>query len=438
MVNSKKKLLACALAASMAIGVMPSAEAAEATGDPELMQNEIQALSARLYELEQQLQKVKDQQKKSDKNLKKGEKKQAGQIKWGGSVKTGYWSSSDGKNKVKGEWKLNGKASLPDDYMVGVGFKMKATSYEPKKQYKIYNKVLTDKNTGETQYDSNGNYLPNKKNGQLVGSDKYSQESTQLKLERAYVRKDFKNGLQVTAGIQDRQIGNGLWVDKPGINCFSADWQFTPRDIVSVAYGRDSLDKIYEDPATRTRILTYLNYQHNFTKDAYLGAYIGKQQPDHYIGIFGSTPIVGKLWASAEYIRSTNNDKPFVNDTSDATYGYWFSGSKSKPQGYLIDLNYGHAKKKGDFQATLEWINTDQNLFMTSDYSGWNDYVSEEGFKGFGLDLSYMLSNNSKLELIRYWSHNKPDSDNVWGGNTGYTMARQNLSNFYLKLTTKF
>lgn len=426
MVNSKKKLVACALAASMAIGVMPSAEAAEANADPELMQNEIQALSARLYELEQQLQKVKDKQKKSDKNLKKVEKKQAGQIKWSGSVKAGYWDSSDGKNKNKGEMKLKGTKKLQDNYEVGVGIKLKATSYEPSKQYSVDTGSLEDDGTFK------------KSKGKLKIKNKYSYESTKFKLEYAYVRKDFKNGLKMTAGIQNRQIGNGLWVDKPGINCYSADWEFTPRDTVSFAYGRDSLDKIYEDPETRTRILTYLNYQHNFTKDAYLGAYIGKQQPDHYIGIFGSTPIKGKLWASAEYIRNTNNNKMFMNANDNATYGYWFTGSNSKPEGYVIDLNYGHAKKKGDFQATLEWINTDQNLFMTSDYSSWNDYVGPDGFKGFGLDLSYMLSNNSKLELIRYWAHNKQNSGNVWGGNTDITMPKQNLSNFYIKMTTKF
>ena len=52
----------------------------------------------------------------------------------------------------------------------------------------------------------------------------------------------------------------------------------------------------------------------------------GTQQPERYLGVYGSTPIVGKFGISAEYVRNTNKEKPGFGDV-DNGYGYKYFGA---------------------------------------------------------------------------------------------------------------
>ena len=102
----------------------------------------------------------------------------------------------------------------------------------------------------------------------------------------------------------------------------------------------------------------------------------------------------------------------------------------------MISLNYGKAKKKGTWDIIGEYLNVDQNLFMDDKYTDWDDYISADGFKGFGLIMDYTTSDHSKLSLLRYWAHTNPDGDNLNG--KGAPLEKSPHYSTYLKFTTKF
>ena len=247
------------------------------------------------------------------------------------------------------------------------------------------------------------------------------------------------------AGAQSVSLGEGLWLSKSSVNQFTANYKMTPRDTLYAGYGRDSQDYLANDtnknePPARTRLLKFAQYQHDFSKDAYAGLYFGTQQPERYLGVYGSTPIVGKLGISAEYVRNTNKDKPALTKNeydADNGYGYKYFGANKNTQGYVISLNYGKAKKKGTWDIIGQYLNVDQNLFMDDGYSSWKDYIDAAGFKGFGLIMDYAVSDHSKLSLLRYWAHTNPDGDNLKGG-TGSSLEKSPHYSTYLKFTTKF
>ena len=368
--------------------------------DVAAMQAEINDLTARLTDLENSLATAKEKQEaaKSEKKA----KKEAPTIKWSGSTKSGYMYDENKTGKIKAQAKILATTVVDKTYDVGIGLKFKSTSSEPNK-------------------------------------GKYSSEKNKVKLEQAYVGRSF-GPVYVKAGAQTVSLGEGLWLSKSSVNQFTANYKMTPRDTLYVGYGRDSQDYLANDtnkkePPTRTRLLKFAQYQHDFSKDAYAGLYFGTQQPERYLGVYGSTPIKGKFGISAEYVRNTNKEKPWF-DSSDNAYGYDYVGANKNTQGYVISLNYGKAKKKGTWDIIGQYLNIDQNLFMDNDYSGWNDYITAAGFKGFGLIMDYATSDHTKLSLLRYWAHTNPDSANV--DTKGNSLEKSPHYSTYLKFTTKF
>ena len=371
------------------------------------MQAEINDLTARLTDLENSLAAAKEKQEaaKSEKKA----KKEAPTLKWSGSTKSGYMYDETKTGKIKAEAKILATTVVDKTYDVGLGLKFKSTSSEP--------------NDG-----------------------KYSSEKNKVKLDQAYVGRSF-GPVYVKAGAQSVSLGEGLWLSKSSVNQFTANYKMTPRDTLYAGYGRDSQDYLGNDtnkeydPPARTRLLKFAQYQHDFSKDAYAGLYFGTQQPERYFGIYGSTPIVGKLGISAEYVRNTNKDKPALTKINeygaDNGYGYKYFGANKNTQGYVISLNYGKAKKKGTWDIIGQYLNVDQNLFMDDGYSSWKDYIDAAGFKGFGLIMDYAVSDHSKLSLLRYWAHTNPDGDNLKGG-TGSSLEKSPHYSTYLKFTTKF
>lgn len=407
--KNQKKAIVLGLTASMLMPVCfngGTAEAAAADTDVAAMQAEINDLTARLTDLENSLAAAKEKQEaaKSEKKA----KKEAPTLKWSGSTKSGYMYDETKTGKIKAEVKILATTVVDKTYDVGLGLKFKSTSSEP--------------NDG-----------------------KYSSEKNKVKLDQAYVGRSF-GPVYVKAGAQSVSLGEGLWLSKSSVNQFTANYKMTPRDTLYAGYGRDSQDYLGNDtnkeydPPARTRLLKFAQYQHDFSKDAYAGLYFGTQQPERYFGIYGSTPIVGKLGISAEYVRNTNKDKPALTKNeydADNGYGYKYFGANKNTQGYVISLNYGKAKKKGTWDIIGQYLNVDQNLFMDDGYSSWKDYIDAAGFKGFGLIMDYATSDHSKLSLLRYWAHTNPDGDNLKGG-TGSSLEKSPHYSTYLKFTTKF
>ena len=406
--KNQKKAIVLGLTASMLMPVCfngGTAEAAAADRDVAAMQAEINDLTARLTDLENSLAAAKEKQEaaKSEKKA----KKEAPTIKWSGSTKSGYMYNEEKTGKIKAEASILARTVVDKTYDVGIGLKFKATSSEPK--------------------------------------DGYSSEKNKVKLTDSYVGRSF-GPVYVRAGVQKVSLGEGLWLSKSSVNQFTANYKMTPRDALYLGYGRDSQDYLANDtnkryaPPTRTRLLKFAQYQHDFSKDAYAGLYVGTQQPERYFGIYGSTPIVGKFGITAEYVRNTNKDKPASVQNKygeDIGYGYEYFGADKNTQGYVISLNYGKAKKKGTWDIIGQYLNVDQNLFMDDGYSSWKDYIDAAGFKGFGLIMDYATSDHSKLSLLRYWAHTNPDGDNLKGG-TKAPLEKSPHYSTYLKFTTKF
>lgn len=435
MKQSKQKLLTCMLATGMAFGVTagmtPTAFAADTSAEvrTQALEAEIVELTERLNSMESELhylQKTSDKQAKDIKKVKKAEKNQ---LKWSGSIKTGYWSDSTGTEKIKGEAKINATKQLKDGFGVKVGVKYKATSYEP-------NDV--------TKY------------GKTSASYKEAYEKNKIQLTYAEITKKFgpKDAGLIEAGVQGANLGEGLYLSKSSIKGFSTSYKFTDKDYAKVFYGRDSQEYLCDGgtrvvynkkkdkwEATtdhdRARVLWFADYRHNFSKDAYAGMYVSHQQPEEYIGIYGKTPVVGKFWVSGEYIHNSNKNKPLASDYADgnASYGYDYTGANASTDGYMVGLHYGHAKKKGTWETAVKYFNVDQNLFMNDKYSGYKDYIDEMGFKGFGWETDYAISDNSKISLLRYWGSTKPDGRNTDGKDA---LKKATKNSFYLKFVTKF
>lgn len=417
-----KKWLALAVAITTSTMYGGTAAAAAATdADVAVMESEIAQLTQRLSQLEGELADVKAKAKKAEKTAKKAQKdSKKDKVKWSGSIKNGYWhetQSLKGKtgNKMKTEFTLKGKAKLDHGYTAGFGIKVKATSED--------------------------NVEPGKERAQWAKSRMY--------LNAAYVEKKFDNQWDLIWGTYSPSIGQGLFLDRGGIYQSTLFWTPDEHNRVQLSYGRTSRDPIgtiYYNKSVnidresnvkeieKQRILKFLDYQHNFTKDAYLGVYIAGHQPDKYWGVYGKTPIAGKVWIDGEYVRNTNKDKT-PEDTSNYSYGYKYYKNNDSQKGYMIDLGYGEAKKKGDFAGKLTWFNVDQNLFMNDGYNGYDDYLDENGFKGFGVELDYQLSKANKLSVLRFWGDNNPNGSQ---DKKGKTLGKGSKNSFYVKLSTKF
>lgn len=90
-----------------------------------------------------------------------------------------------------------------------------------------------------------------------------------------------------------------------------------------------------------------------------------------YVGVYGETPLFGKLSIMGEYVHNNNTTKPSTADGNNRRNGYGYEAmrSHSDTAGYLLSLRYGQAKKKGDFLTLLNYFNVDQNLFMDDGYT---------------------------------------------------------------------
>ena len=392
--------LALSLTCPQVVSAAPEDEAQAA--EVAQMKEEIAALSARLNTLEQQLAAAQAKQEKKEKTSKA---KKGADIVWSGSTKTGYMYNQERHGTVKAEVRLKAKTKVDDTYDVALGLKFKSTSAEP--------------TAGDPKKDG------------------HAAEKNKVKLDEASIGRSF-GPVYVKLGVQSATIGEGLWLGKSSLNIGSLRYTMTPDDNVFLGYGRDSQDYLAESEKTQSRLLKFFQYEHAFGKDALAGFYLGAQQPERYVGVYGETPLVGKLSVMGEYVHNNNKTKPSAEDGNNGknSYGYEATGARSDTAGYLLSLRYGQAKKKGDFLTSLNYFNVDQNLFMDKGYTAYDNYVTQDGLKGFGLVLDYMTSDHTKLSLERYWAHTKPVAGNVSFDGTPSTASPYYTT--YVKFTSKF
>ena len=424
-IMGKHKMLACLVAAGLAanlVGGTPVEAKKSDDASAATLEQQMTELQARMAELEEQLKAVKASEKATKEQLKKKDKGN-GKIVWSGSIKSGLEMETNKANKLKSEFRLYGDAKMGDGWFANIGIKIKST----------------------TEHAANVT-----SNGKSKYKDGY--EKNKILLNAANVTKQFgkfgdANTGAITMGTMKAKVGEGLWVSKGGTNQFLGEYYITKNDLFRASYGYDSHDYLVnEDNPTHTRLLYFFDYKHMFAKksdkrivDQYAGLYFGRQQPERYFGIYGRTPIVGKLWASGEYITNSNTDRFYADDKAAEgmnNYGYEYIGSDKKTKGYVFELHYGNAKKTGDWEVALTWLKADQNLFMNDKYTAYDDYLDQCGYKGFGTEFSYQLSKASKLSLIRFWGHTVSDSMNVKAD--GKVQAEDTKNQVYLKLTTKF
>ncbi|WP_294523406.1 hypothetical protein [uncultured Anaerovibrio sp.] len=426
---SKHKMLACLVAAGLAVNLAGGSPVEAKKSDDAsaaTLEQQMTELQARMAELEEQLKAVKASEKATKEQLKKSSKGKNGKVVWSGSTKSGLEVETNKNNKLKSEFRLYGDADMGDGWATNFGIKIKSTT--------------------EDAHDN--------KYG-------YGYEKNKILLNAANVSKQFgkfgdANTGKITIGTMKAKVGEGLWISKGGTNQFLGEYNITKNDIFRASYGYDAHDYLgneydfeyeldkdgnlvrYEGPV-QTRLLQFYEYRHTFANkgknrlvDQYAGLYWGKQQPETYLGIYGRTPIVGKLWATGEWARNSNTDKPAKNHHG---YGYSYIGANKATTGYAFELHYGNAKKAGDWEVVLSWLKADQNMFMNDKYTSYDDYLSADGYKGFGAELSYQLSKAAKLSLIRFWGHTVSDPDNL---KKGKAIGEETKNQVYLKLTTKF
>lgn len=393
--------LALPLTCPQVVSAAPEDEAQAA--EVAQMKVEIAALSARLNTLEQQLAAAQAKQEKKEKTSKA---KKGADIVWSGSTKTGYMYDQDKHGTVKAELRLKAKTKVDDTYDVAFGLKFKSTSAEPT----------------EAEVDP--------MNPKRM-KDGHASEKNKVKLDEASIGRSF-GPVYVKLGVQSATVGEGLWLGKSSLNIGSLRYTITPLDSIFMGYGRDSQDYLAENEKTQSRLLKFFQYEHDFGNGALAGLYFGGQSPERYVGVYGETPIVGKLSVLGEYVHNNNKTKPTENRNG---YGYAATGANSDTAGYLLSLRYGQAKKKGDFMTSLNYFNVDENLFMDDGYTAYDDYVTQDGLKGFGLVLDYMTSDHTKLSLERYWAHTKPMTGNLLNG---VQTEESPYYTTYVKFTSKF
>lgn len=393
--------LALPLTCPQVVSAAPEDEAQAA--EVAQMKEEIAALSARLNTLEQQLAAAQAKQEKKEKTSKA---KKGADIVWSGSTKTGYMYDQEKHGTVKAELRLKAKTKVDDTYDVAFGLKFKSTSAEPT----------------EAEVDP----MDPKRM-----KDGHASEKNKVKFDEASIGRSF-GPVYVKLGVQSATVGEGLWLGKSSLNIGSLRYTITPLDSIFMGYGRDSQDYLAENEKTQSRLLKFFQYEHDFGNGALAGLYFGGQSPERYVGVYGETPIVGKLSVLGEYVHNNNKTKPTENRNG---YGYAATGANSDTAGYLLSLRYGQAKKKGDFLTSLNYFNVDQNLFMDDGYTAYDDYITQDGLKGFGLVLDYMTSDHTKLSIERYWAHTKPMTGNLLNG---VQTEESPYYTTYVKFTSKF
>jgi len=246
-------------------------------------------------------------------------------------------------------------------------------------------------------------------------------EKNEISMEDVWLERKVSPTLTARVGSMPLSIGPGLWMDGDGLAGLGARWQPDKRNTFNMVAGKDSQEdsakvpkliddkiKMVYDEDTLTSTFQAISWEHSYDKGDY-GLYTGRQNHNKYRGGFASYALAKDLVLTTEYV--VNNGFKLANGDN----------TTSK----MVELKYGKLKKTGDMQYVVTYLNSDPGVFVSADYTAWDDnYDPETGFKGIGATINYKLSKSSQLQVEQFWGDFK-STGKKWS-NTG------------VKLTAKF
>lgn len=259
-----------------------------------------------------------------------------------------------------------------------------------------------------------------------------STESNKITLEDVWLERNLSNTLTARVGSMPLTIGPGLWLDGDGLAGLGATWKPDQSNTFYVVAGKDSqedtvktiksVSPVYGDPTNPDKVTgTKLNYEtegstsnfqayaweHEYSKGNY-GLYIGRQDISKYRGAFASYALAKNLVFTTEYVKNI---------------GVTYNGKDTTAK--VAELKLGKTKKTGDTQFVATYLNSDPGVFVSADYTAWDDNYNEEtGFKGIGATINHRISKSVVLQLEHFWGEFKATGES-WQ-NTG------------IKVTSKF
>ncbi len=263
-------------------------------------------------------------------------------------------------------------------------------------------------------------------------SDDKKSESNKISMEDVWMERTLSNTLTARVGSMPLTIGPGLWLDGDGLAGAGLRWQPDKKNTFNIVTGKDSqedtvkniksitdgVDKkgnpihvINYESEGETSMFRAIAWEHDYGNGDY-GLYVGQQDVSKYRGAFGSYALNNKLVLTTEFVKNT---------------GVQLNGKDTTSK--VVELKYGKLKKAGDIQYVATYLNSDPGVFVSADYTAWDDNYNEEtGFKGIGATINYKLSKSSQLQLEQFW------------GDYKYPTSKTGKSwrNTGLKLTSKF
>jgi len=209
-------------------------------------------------------------------------------------------------------------------------------------------------------------------------------EST-IELENVYLKYKLNEQVGLKLGAQPLEIAKGLWLDIDGFTGANVEFEQGKTEL-NIYYGKDSQDL---DDVGAVQKISIFDLKHQFNK-AEGGIYTGKHADKKFFGVYGETSLNPQTVISAE----------------------WVKNSTDKKGGFVIEAEFGKAKKVGEFEYAVSYRDMEADLFTSNDLTGWDDNLkASEGFKGMGLSVGYRISDKSTLKLSHEWGEQKIDKE---------------------------
>lgn len=211
------------------------------------------------------------------------------------------------------------------------------------------------------------------------------EEKTEITLENVYLKHKISENLALKVGAQPIKTGKGMWLDADGFTGINSKIE-TGEVKLNIFGGSNNAD---DDGPTED--FTVFSLGKDF-KGGETAIYTGKQENSKFWGAFAETKISKNVKLSADYVKNTT----------------------AKASGYVLEAGIGKAKKVGEFEYGLYYLDMDKELFTSNDYTKYDDnYDEDEGLKGFGAKVGYKVSEATMLEVSHKWGETKTDNTDV-------------------------
>lgn len=238
-------------------------------------------------------------------------------------------------------------------------------------------------------------------------------ESTEIEFENLWVETKLNDKLLGRFGSQSLDIGKGLTIDCDGVMGAKFSWKIDDKNDFQLFAGRDGGSDVenFNDEETTSEKLNYVNFMHKFDQGN-IGTYYMRQNwnpeknkknddgsdyykvgQNKYWGVYGEYELAPDVTLGAEYVKN--------NFTS--------------TNGYVAELEFGAAKKVGEWKHTLTYIDAPQYLYPNEDYTNYDDQINKRGYKGFGVASMVRLTKASTVTFEHFWGDtqlkSKQDTD---------------------------